>query len=819
MFWKKAFLSIAALLWALTGAVHWGTAMAMSVLMIGGALWITLRAPKPDTPATDTAPFHGFGPFGWMLLGMMSIAAISMIPLPLAVIDLLSPAAADLYRNAWELAGIDRGWGYLTASLGDTAYALWGLVGSFGAYLFALRYGAKRENDRFVVHLIGAAGILFAALLAMRYTGHAISFGATGARSAWHVGLPVNENHLAGVFVAMSLIALGNVFAQRHHHVVGRRAFWALLYAAFGICIVLLRSRGALLGWGVGHAVLFAVMFARSREIPRQAAAIMLVGGTVILAAVLYVSAPTIGAIRQEVAETNWTYDEGEPIRAGQASKTWMYPDFVRMARDWWPAGTGRSAFGDVYPAYQGFPFDKHFRHAENEFAEILLEYGAIWGTLLLLLGAMGLVQFFRTYAGAKDEQTGTVALIAVICALLVQNFFDFSLRYWTTGFVFWIACGILESRRNRWKYGRIEADTTPLSRRQKVASRIGYAVWALSIAAAVAAIPDALDGVTESGVTKLRTALSQGAQTDESRRAIAANMRNRAASAKTRALVAREIIGESASAPNPRELWQTARRWFESAQALAPRDPYTSLHLAKCCLALGDEDCTARNLARTLENAPRLTSTALRELATIPLDKIPLPATPSARDALTESLLAQGRHDDAQRLCSRLAAAEAASCRCRIYHSLGIDEACDLEIDALHDDATSLPTLALKVDSLVRSRACAPLFELLQSREAAFADAPAYWEKRLQTTAFHGKCMGEAWYRDEMQRMLLVYRQKMDGTSRMQFVYLLCDAQFALEKGQYPRAERSAAMALKLRPGHPAATSIRDTAERMQER
>ena len=72
---------------------------------------------------------------------------------------------------------------------------------------------------------------------------------------------------------------------------------------------------------------------------------------------------------------------------------------------------------------------------------------------------------------------------------------------------------------------------------------------------------------------------------------------------------------------------------------------------------------------------------------------------------------------------------------------------------------------------------------------------------------------MGDDWYREYIPRVFLKVRQKMHQTAKVQFDLILCEAQYALELGQFARARGFAERALAMRPNHPTAQKILDAA------
>ena len=780
-------------------------------------------------------PFHGFGLFGWLLLAMMFLTAVSLIPLPLGLLDILSPSAANWYREAWSLAGLDRSWGYLSAATGRSAFALWGLIGYFGIYVFALRLGGTRGNLQKISYVLAVAGFIMLGMLGLKYFGITISFGSKGETSAWHIGLPVNSNHAAGVFAFLSMMSLGNFTSKRHKNALARRGLWLLLYALFGIAMILLKSRGALFAWGCGHIIVILYYLANAKEIKWKTGAILLGTFGIILVAVTLIAAPTIGSIKAEFQETDISFstseetpEYGQQVQQ-QLNKTQLYADFVQMGRDWGRAGTGRSAFSEVYPSYQSFAFPKRFRHAENEYWEILLEFGWFWGTVCLVIGAIGLYLYLRKFWHEPKERGLVLGILAGIIVLLIQNLFDFSLRYWTTGMLFWLGCGVLEARRRRWQFGSVEDDHTPPDKARQFEWIAGNTFAIAALVTAIASASTAIDGHKQTGIRELRAEITKSAiESPQIQSLIDKNMSIRAGNTHVRAIVANAILRQANLVPEARDsYWKSAQKWYQSAVNHSPKNADLTIHLAKICLALNDEKCASEYFLKTATNDHRMVNLAMQEMSALKYESITLPEKDSIFSALVRAMIDRGRYDDVQKMIAQRKTTSpvlAARLECLLYTELNMSEACNIVLDDLNVTEMTIDLFDLKFHQYVRQKEYARIFELLSRYEIQFNSDSIFIERKLEAYVFWGlELKGEDWYRNSVNDVLTRYRKLTGRTVRERFMALYFEAQYALNLKQYGRAQRCATDALKLRPGHRGATLIlnqvtAENAERIKE-
>ena len=809
--------------WCLTGGIHWATSMGLSVLTCLGAVVVGVWGARHRRDALgepvgrhvfQVARFHGFGVWGWMLLGLIAWTTLTLIPMPLAVIEVLSPTAAQWYRESWALLSIDRSWGFLTVSWGRTCYALWILCGFFGLYAMTLRIAHSRASIQWISHALAFAGCVWVAAYALRFAGVNLSFGELGASSPYHLGLPVNANHASAVLVLLSMISLGAFLSRRHKDALARRALWGIFCVAFGVAIVMLQSRGALFAWLCGNIAVMTFVWVRTRQVGWRACGMIVGGLGAIMLTVFVLAAPSLGSIKNEIETADIAFDATQAFYSSASegtsafSKTRLYADFIPMSQDWWRTGTGRSAFADAYPAYQSFGFAKRFRHAENEYWELILEYGWILGIAVIAALWAGWWSTMRVLWKAPHERQVIFGFLGGIAAVLLHNLLDFNLRYWTAGFVFWMSCGVVQARAYRWKFGRYGEDHSDISRARRIEWGAGYAILIVGMLAALCTARAAVEGQTETRLHQLPAALAaapDGVNAPE----LLENMTIRMSRADVRERVA-EFLVRLHHPDDPRPSWQRAQTWLESAQHLDPHSASIALRLGKVCLALEDPKCAAQNYARAAQVDPRQIVTAMSEMAALPTDDIVFPLAPDAQRALISALLARQRVDAALALVSSLDDATIApELYVRIYRAMDFEDGAREVLAQLKNYPMSLSRFRLESEELIRQKDYPSLMTYLKSSEADLNHEPEYWRMRLYDAVWYGKVLGDAEYRDHVSTLLLKFRAFASQSSTWQFDLALCESKFALEIGQIPRAIRAARRALSIKPGHREAERI----------
>lgn len=841
-------------LWALSGGIHWGSSLILtllSIVMFFGVVWCDLRRRRMPLGRDMSwlAPYRGIGLVGIGLVASMVLTVLSVVPLSASVLGAISPEHAKVYGEAAELLGTGDGWGYLTASLGRTYYALWHLCGFFAIYFIGLRLGESHRFVKWFSRSIVIVGCIWGIWLIFSRIGVDVSLGAGGATAFMRLGLGINENHVSGVFVLLSLAALGGILTTRHKDVWLRRGIWMSFYALFGVCLVLLQSRGALFAWLCAHIVLAAILWCRSRGAQKLATAAVLISVCVVIGLATIVSASSIGAIKGEIEETSLSFETSEPYHVGLQSKTQIYGDVANMVRDW-PMGVGRSAFGDVYPAYQSFWFSKRLRHAENEYYEWIVEYGVVFGILLIALFAAAFIRWGRVYLRASKEQALVVGLLCGLFGIALQSVFDFGVRYWTVGFIFFATAGVVEARMNRWRYGKVGAldgetmqslsqSSQTLERisrelpasRDKVASnramawlkshRESVAVCGLGGVLCVAFVPclfhigAAVEGQT--GLYLERTAEALGGVKDGAER-VAQSLRVAVCSDGVRTVVGRSIVrrSERLEAPKRKAQWEVARRWFESAIERAPHEQVPRLALGKVCEGLGDFDCAAKSYLTVAQENPKAASLAMGEYVYLPESVQVMPETWTAQKAFVRELLKLGKYGNVE---SHISEIEDNKKRLKLafdlYMSLGEVDIIESIIEQLSSSYfDDFEVYKMKADLYILKKQYIEMISFMDAGRKKFEDNPMYWRYYLHCVVWYGMALGRDAYREKVDALLLeVYRYRKSSTA-WQIAYDLSQAKYALELGNDAQAAHWARKVLEKNRHHREAKRIVEKAE-----
>lgn len=354
----------------------------------------------------------------------VALPILQLIPLPPSLWTLMP--MREPVAEAFALAGIALPWLPLSLDPDATMAVLAALlVPSAGLAVFAVT--SRRGLRRALWALTGAAIASMLLGLAQQLAGEGTvlqPYALTNPGKA--TGLFANRNHLATLLVMAIPCAVLLSSGQNKH----LRS--AALVAALAGGVVLTGSKAGMGLALVATAVSFAWITAPARA---HAAWLALLGAGAILGAAgglwlaLTADAPPPGGEEQQ--------------------RPFIIATTLQAAGDHFPVGTGGGSFLRVYQHYEE-PADaspEYRNHAHNDFAEVLLEYGAPGALLMLAVigwwARQAQVAWRSGGPGIAEARTGVIML----AVLLGHSAVDYPLR---TGALALLAAGaaVLAARR-----------------------------------------------------------------------------------------------------------------------------------------------------------------------------------------------------------------------------------------------------------------------------------------------------------------------------------------------------------------------------------
>lgn len=344
-------------------------------------------------------------PFAWALMGLGAWCLVQVIPLPLAVVQVLSPHSAEIWSRA-VLTGVDPGLVTLSADPGATLVeaAKWCSYAALAACARpAFRGLSSNAHLRVIVgvaFLVALVTLLHGLVDAKRLYGF---YEPDFKVRRWSVSPLLNANSLAGYLNFSVFVGAGLLLRAR-----GVQAWIAGLGTASILSLSLLTgSRGGLasLVVGAGLCGLVAAYLAFTRR--RISLRIAGLGGAMALAVALVLLAAPPTLLAESFARN------ADKLRVLE----WSTP----LLGDFPVFGVGRGAFASTFPFYDSARRDITFVHAEN----FLVEWMAGWGIPVAIAAVVMLGRAFRPKMLRFGKSLLGTCTFAGVVALAVQNLFD----------------------------------------------------------------------------------------------------------------------------------------------------------------------------------------------------------------------------------------------------------------------------------------------------------------------------------------------------------------------------------------------------------
>jgi O-antigen ligase len=385
---------------------------------------------------SSSAPVEPFrDPFYWMgypfrrngagvLIALTTLwIVLSLVPLPMSVLSVLSPRAYQFRSEALALVG------------GEAEPAPWSttpfltlqdmLLWIACVLLFLTAHHAvssSRTARRLSLSLLvlGVLSGLYGLVQWLVFVGGSASPGFQAATGSFG-----NRNHFALFQEMLFLVGLG-FFQMRWHdsprtkdrvsaqEEKAKSALLGLGVALVGLSVLFSLSRA-----GIAFTVFGCALFLHLTRARGTALAL----GTVLLAVALWIGIGPVmsrfGLVPDDLAQ-----------ESGRAA---VWRDSLPALSDYWLTGSGLSSFQYVYPAYRSFGGRRFYSWAHNDYLQLGIELGLPG----LLLATAFIVWAIRRARRARRELADRASPLATLhagycagaIAVALHSFFDFGLR------------------------------------------------------------------------------------------------------------------------------------------------------------------------------------------------------------------------------------------------------------------------------------------------------------------------------------------------------------------------------------------------------
>lgn len=411
----------------------WSVAVLEVWVLLLAIAWLAgfVRGRNSFSPA-----LAGARPVLLCMAAWLSLAWMQLLPLPLPLLEMISPEAARWHQAAapagnpgWAPLTLDR-YGTLDGACRSTAY-----VAFFALTLVLLRDTTRIRWATYAVVTSGVTQSIYGVATALQSPGGL----ATGTF--------VNRNHFAAYLVMCLSVGIGVLIASLSGS--GSRSWkesmkgvigWLispkmglrLLIVAMVIPLVLTRSRMGNVAFFIGLLATGLIGLALSRKATRSM--VVLLASLVVID--LFLVGAYFGAQRviERIGETTMQAEDRDEV-AQYALRMWS--DFPLL-------GSGLGSFASVFPRYSGQGTASSYTHAHNDYLEFAAETGAIGLSLLALIVTLSFAAALRAQRQRRDAVMRGISFASMmaIIALMVHSFADFNLQIPANALTFMLMLG-----------------------------------------------------------------------------------------------------------------------------------------------------------------------------------------------------------------------------------------------------------------------------------------------------------------------------------------------------------------------------------------
>ncbi len=400
------------------------------------------------------------------LVLLVCFMAVQMVPLPPAVVKILSPASYQAYQPLNELSNAG-GWMPLTVYRKETFFEFLRLA-SYGLfYVLTIQLLSSGELLKRTVSICCwlAIGIAVLAILQKYSSPDKIFWFRAVAVNSAPIGPWVNRSQYCGYIEMMAPLTLALALFYRpspNPEESLRRRIVSFFSPSGGNLFMVL-------GFGVLIMVCSAFISLSRGGIIALAFSLLLFFTLPAWKSTRYSSMFFIGAVGTAILSITWFGWDPIFLRfeqivnsSGEISldRFRIWEDVVPLIKDFLLTGSGFGTFIAVFAQYRTFPGREIYDHAHNDYLELLSD-GGIIGFALAAWFVIAVIRAGARMIGRRRDRYARLVGLGALCgivAMLIHSISDFNMHNGADGLYFFFLCGLLVSAGNTRFHYRMDA-------------------------------------------------------------------------------------------------------------------------------------------------------------------------------------------------------------------------------------------------------------------------------------------------------------------------------------------------------------------------
>jgi O-antigen ligase/tetratricopeptide (TPR) repeat protein len=388
------------------------------------------------------------------------LCALQMVPLPAGIVNILSPATLklrtdlmhDIPDSAERLRSLPLTF-YLEQSIRQIRL-LFSVVVVFVVTLNSFRRLDQIKQLVLVIACVGGFIALIALLQDLTHTDKILWMDKPADDPFYiaHAGPFRNHSHFSqymnlclGAALAIALLNYKQTVRGAYSAMKDRLAAieYQMLFGAMAIillcalAIIFSTSRSGMAALaGSGMLAIVMIAYKQRLGVVRTTAAIL---ALLILGTALVLASPSVRESFAELSGHSYSVRERSQIISALPAQWKQYP----------LVGTGLGAFEVVFPMFDVSRQERMATHAEDEYAQLMTETGAVGLLMALVFICMVAASYTKVLRkGSSDAAAIAIGLGYGVLAVLIQSAFDFGQHLMANAMLMAVICALLLNLR-----------------------------------------------------------------------------------------------------------------------------------------------------------------------------------------------------------------------------------------------------------------------------------------------------------------------------------------------------------------------------------